>query len=337
MKDADSEAGAGAGADAGALRRPGRAEDGRHVQELRGRCRCGNVEVRLRTARPPETLPLRACQCSFCREHDARTVTDPAGTAWIGIADAAAVQRHRFALATADFLLCKRCGAYAGAVADDGAGGTRATLNAALFVPALEQAAEPVDYDGESAAARAARRRVAWTPAQVVEVGEVGNGGNAGDAGARAPVAAVRVLFEEYQRWLGLDLCFQGFDHELASLPGDYAPPRGRLLIARAGGRDGGCGALRPLDAEVAEMKRLYVRAPWRGWGVGRLLAQRLVADARALGYARLRLDTLPVMTAAQALYATLGFRDIAPYRPNPIPGARWLELDLTTPRPAAP
>jgi ribosomal protein S18 acetylase RimI-like enzyme len=143
-------------------------------------------------------------------------------------------------------------------------------------------------------------------------------------------VARCRELFVEYQEGLGVSLCFQGFDRELAGLPGDYAPPRGRLLIATAGGAPAGCVALRPLGDDVAEMKRLYVRAAHRGNDLGRALALRIIAEARALGYRTLKLDTLPSMAAAQALYARLGFVDTAPYNDNPIGGVRFLELDLS-------
>jgi len=144
-----------------------------------------------------------------------------------------------------------------------------------------------------------------------------------------ASITACRNLFLEYQRGLGVSLCFQGFDAELAALPGDYAPPRGRLLIARHGEAVAGCVALRPLFHRDAEMKRLYVRPAHRGTGLGRLLAQRVIREARAIGYESLKLDTLPQMHSAQNLYAKLGFRETAPYNDNPIGGTRFLALDL--------
>jgi len=144
-----------------------------------------------------------------------------------------------------------------------------------------------------------------------------------------ADLADVRALFREYADALGVDLGFQGFEAELAGLPGDYAPPRGRLLIARESGRAVGCAALRPLGPDVCEAKRLYVRPEARGTGLGRQLTDALIAEARAIGYGRLRLDTLPGMTQAIALYRSLGFRVIAPYRYNPIEGTLFLEKDL--------
>lgn len=135
----------------------------------------------------------------------------------------------------------------------------------------------------------------------------------------------IRRMLREYEAWLEVDLCFQGFEKELASLPGEYAPPRGRLLIAEGAG----CVALRPIDQEICEMKRLYVRPGHRGSGLGRRLVLAIVEEARAIGYRRMRLDTLPKMAGAQRLYASLGFHEIEPYRVNPVPGARFLELDL--------
>jgi putative acetyltransferase len=135
----------------------------------------------------------------------------------------------------------------------------------------------------------------------------------------------IRAMLREYAAWLEVDLCFQNFEQELARLPGDYAPPRGRLLFA--GGA--GCIALRCIDEEICEMKRLYVRTEYRGSGLGRRLVLAIIEEARVIGYRKMRLDTMPKMDGAQKLYASLGFRDIAAYRYNPEPGARFLELAL--------
>jgi len=149
---------------------------------------------------------------------------------------------------------------------------------------------------------------------------------------AKSPeqISAVRELFLEYAKSLNFSLCFQSFEKELAELPGEYAPPAGRLLLAAHGSQLTGCVALHKLENEICEMKRLYVRPQFRGEGLGRVLAERVVADAREIGYKRLRLDTVePVMRDAVALYRKLGFREIAPYRENPIQGALYMELEL--------
>lgn len=143
-------------------------------------------------------------------------------------------------------------------------------------------------------------------------------------------IAVVRELFLEYANSLGFSLCFQCFDQELTSLPGDYAPPDGRLLLATSNGCPAGCVALHKLAPEICEMKRLYVRTQFRGKGLGRELAERVIAEARQIGYKKIRLDTVePVMTTAVAMYRKLGFREIEPYRPNPITGALYMELQL--------
>jgi ribosomal protein S18 acetylase RimI-like enzyme len=146
-------------------------------------------------------------------------------------------------------------------------------------------------------------------------------------------LAVVRELFREYADGLGVDLAFQDFERELRELPGDYVPPRGALFLAESDpGSFLGCVALRPLDATIAEMKRLYLRPSGRGTGLGRRLAVHVIDEARRLGYRTIRLDTLPSMAQAIALYRTLGFREIPPYRHNPVPGALFLERILDDP-----
>jgi len=144
---------------------------------------------------------------------------------------------------------------------------------------------------------------------------------------------AIREIFQEYADGLGIDLCFQQFDAELAGLPGEYQEPRGGLLMARVGGELAGCCALRPLDnadyPNAAEMKRLYVRKVFRGFGLGRQLSEAILDTARRAGYTCVLLDTLSEMDAARSLYEDLGFVEIAPYYHNPISGAHYLKVDL--------
>jgi ribosomal protein S18 acetylase RimI-like enzyme len=148
-------------------------------------------------------------------------------------------------------------------------------------------------------------------------------------AEASADVAEIRMLFHEYAQSLAVGLGFQNFENELASLPGAYSPPSGCLLLAADGARSVGCVGVRRLDAAICEMKRLYVRPEARGQKLGRRLVEAAIAFARAAGYHAMRLDTLPTMTAAQELYRHMGFRDVAPYRYNPIPETSFMELVL--------
>ena len=144
---------------------------------------------------------------------------------------------------------------------------------------------------------------------------------------------ATREIFREYAQGLGVDLCFQNFDAELAALPGDYAAPGGALLLAYVDDELAGCGAFRPLAdvdyANACEMKRLYVRRAFRRFGLGRLITQALIDQATQAGYSAMLLDTLDDMEAARGLYEALGFEEIPPYYFNPIAGAHYLKVDL--------
>lgn len=145
-----------------------------------------------------------------------------------------------------------------------------------------------------------------------------------------AQVAQARELFLEYAQSLGVDLCFQNFEQELAGLPGHYAPPSGRLFLAEYDGQLAGCAALRQWQPGVCEMKRLYLRPSFRGKGLGRVIAETIIAQARNAGYQHMRLDTIePIMKDAVEMYRKLGFKEIAPYRANPIAGAIYMELQL--------
>jgi len=143
-------------------------------------------------------------------------------------------------------------------------------------------------------------------------------------------VESARRLFVEYADSLNFSLCFQGFDSEIAQLPGEYVPPLGGLLLAHYDGALAGCVALRKIDDEICEMKRLYLRPEFRGKGIGRKMAIEVIKMAQEIGYAKMRLDTAPAMKEAIALYHSLGFVEIGPYRENPIPGAIFMELTLT-------
>jgi ribosomal protein S18 acetylase RimI-like enzyme len=140
----------------------------------------------------------------------------------------------------------------------------------------------------------------------------------------------IRSLFLEYQQWLNFSLCFQGFDQELASLPGKYSPPKGRLYLAKDNGTLAGCIALRPMEEkDICEMKRLFVREEFRGKGIGKILTEKILLDAKEIGYHTMRLDTLQRMETARALYKKLGFTVIPAYYNNPLDEVVYMELNL--------
>lgn len=184
-----------------------------------------------------------------------------------------------------------------------------------------------------------------WGRDQSVEIMEQRNGANSGASSETRKIDVQRVssateleqiqlLFQEYAASLDFELWFQHFEEELRGLPGDYSPPKGCLLIATYQEDIAGCVAMRRLEKQICEMKRLYVRPPYRGFGIGRVLSVAIVAEARKSGYRCMRLDTVPSMKEARRLYASLGFREIRPYYHNPIPGVVFLELDLTSSSP---
>lgn len=151
------------------------------------------------------------------------------------------------------------------------------------------------------------------------------------EAARSEEIAEIRRLFRAYADWLNVDLCFQGFEQELASLPGSYAPPKGRLLLAKARDVSAGCVGLRPLEEGICEMKRLWVEPSFSGLGLGRGLAEMIVAAGRELGYETMRLDTMPDrLKAAGHIYETLGFKEIPDYYDNPLEGVSMYELALS-------
>jgi putative acetyltransferase len=175
-----------------------------------------------------------------------------------------------------------------------------------------------------------AARRIDSGNSAAISVPSAAIGFSIFQAASPAHIALARELFLEYAQSLGFSLCFQNFDTELAGLPGDYAPPEGRSLLAECDGRVAGCVALRPKESGLCEMKRLYLRPQFRGKGLGRILGERIIAEARVIGYLRMRLDTVePVMKDAVAMYRRLGFKDIGPYCTNPVAGAMYMELQL--------
>ncbi len=272
-----------------------------------GACHCGAVGIAFTSGVPPHELALRACQCGFCRRHAARTFADPRGRAVIVAREPGAVGRYRFGLATSDFLICARCGTYAGALHD----GAAATLNANLFDAALfAREATPVDYEGESAAERAVRRAARWTPAVLVERQVVR---------ADAP-EAVSLL--------------AAYAVELAALLGGFDPALGvsveeiPFVVLLDGERPLACAGLRTHAPGVGEIKRMYVTPEARGLGLGQALLAELEREARALAMKRVVLDTAAPLAAAARLYLSAGYAEVPPFNDNPY-AAKWFAKDL--------
>ncbi len=148
-------------------------------------------------------------------------------------------------------------------------------------------------------------------------------------AETKQQIEKIKELFLEYAKSLDFELCFQNFDKELADLPGFYSPPEGRLFLAELNGEIAGCIALRKLEEGICEMKRLCVKPQFRGHNIGKLLVEKLIEEAKIIGYKKMRLDTVPSMQTAQKLYKSIGFKEISPYRLNPVHGAVYMELKL--------
>jgi hypothetical protein len=274
---------------------------------LRGGCHCGALRIAMRTS---AELAPRACQCSFCRKHGARTVSDPNGRARVIVRDAAALRRYRFARRSADFLVCGACGVYVGPLLERD-GRAWMTLNANAFdAGAPTAAATPVTYDDETDDERVARRMARWTPADVLTIARV-----------RSDEPAAAELLGEY--FGGLRAVVPDFDPALSvsADPDEMIPPAGAFLVISEGDRTSralACGGLKTHAPGVGEIKRMYVRREARRRGVARELLEALEDEARALGMTETVLDTrVPEARAAVALYRAAGYVDVPPFNEN--------------------
>jgi GNAT superfamily N-acetyltransferase len=277
-----------------------------------GGCHCGFLRFSLVTpsASPPLLAP-RACQCSFCRKHGARTVSDPSFRARIVVRAPDALVPYRFARRATVSLLCNRCGVYLGGYLEEPPHAW-VTLNANAFDDPTVAAAggAPVSYDDETDAARLARRKARWTPADLVTIAFE-------PADAPESKALLAAYFEELRGVL------DGFDpaRSVSADPEELTPPRGTFLVARAAGRPVACGGVKTFagaEPGVGEIKRMYIVPDARARGLGRDLLDALESDARALGMTRLVLDTAGPLSAAARLYRTAGYAEVAPYNDNP-------------------
>jgi GNAT superfamily N-acetyltransferase len=287
---------------------------------LQGGCHCANIAVLFRPFVAPHELPLRSCQCTFCRRHGARTTSDPSGAAVFVVREPALLSRYQFGHATAEFVVCARCGTYTGALMH-GAAGSFAVINTNALVDAegaFDRSAEPVDYDAEAATERFSRRVARWMPATVLvrQRARV-------DAPEAAPLVAA--YFDELARALG------EFDprRSISAEPEDMLPPAGTFLILLDGERPIACGGLKTHVPGVGEIKRMFVVPEARGRHLGLALLNELECEARVLGMNRLVLDTAAPLAAAAALYESAGYGEVEPFNDNPY-AARWFAKELT-------
>jgi hypothetical protein len=287
-----------------------------------GGCHCGFLRFSLVTpSAPPPSLAPRACQCTFCRKHGARTVSDPAFRARVVVRAPDALVPYRFARRATASLLCNRCGVYVGGYLEEPPHAW-VTLNANAFDdpnPA-PPGATPVSYDAETDDARLARRKARWTPADLVTVASE-------PADAAESKALLAAYFEELRGVLA------GFDpaRSVSADPEEMAPPRGTFLVARAAGRPLACGGVKSFSASepgVGEIKRMYIAPDARARGLGHDLLDALENDARVLGMTRLVLDTAGPLSAAARLYRSAGYAEVPPYNDNPF-ASLWFAKTL--------
>lgn len=283
------------------------AEPGTLVATYRGSCHCGALGVRFRGQQP---LQPRACQCSFCRRHQAASVSDPRGHIRFLVRRPHALQRYRFGAGTTDFILCRECGCYLGAWLPEQ---QLAVANARSWL--TEVVPTPVNYEGETPEQRLARRQERWSPADLLSC---------------LPVSAdaAQGLLEEY--FGELNSLLGGFDpgRSVSASSEDMAPPQGAFLLLSEGERALACGGLKTHAPGVGEIKRMYTRPEARGRGLARDLLQELESTARHLNMHRLLLDTAGPLEAAAGLYLSSGYSEVPAYNDNPY-AARWFAKEL--------
>jgi hypothetical protein len=283
---------------------------------LRGGCHCGALRIALRTA---SELAPRACACTFCRKHRARTVSDPEGHARVVVRDPGALRRYRFARKSADFLVCGACGVYVGPLLErEGRAWMTVNANALADAGAVPAAATAVSYDAETDDERAARRMARWTPADVVTIARV-----------RADEPHAAELLGEYVA--GLRALVPEFDpvRSVSADPEEMVAPQGAFLIVSEAGRPLACGGLKTHEPGLGEIKRMYVRTEARRRGLGAELLAALEDEARGLGMSAVALDTrVPEAQAAVRLYRAAGYVDVPAFNDNPYANV-WLRKEL--------